>query len=86
MAETQEQIAADAALRDAIIQHSIAYGLYEDGELLDQYAVISAWQPAAETGQHNYLTAFHTNTVPQHVAIGLFTLGVELVLEQKDEE
>lgn len=72
-------------LRAAIIEHAMAFETAREGELLDHYAVISAWQPMEGTGAHTYTTAFHTHEVSTHIAAGLFELGANIVLEIDEE-
>lgn len=76
---------ADNQLRKAIIDHAEAYDIDQEGELLSEYAVIASWQKVEDNGRHYYTTQFHTPTVPNHVAVGLFQVGQRLVWDSDDE-
>ena len=73
---------ADSALRQAIINHAMAYDIAVPDELLSEYAVIASWQSIEEDGQSRYTTQFQSARVPIHVAVGLFRTGEHLMLNQ----
>lgn len=76
---------ADEMLRGAIIAHAEAYDLCHPGEMLSEYAIIGCWQPEVADGRSRYTTQFHLPSVPNHIALGLFSAGEQLVWEGDDE-
>lgn len=78
---TREQ--ADEQLRKAIVDHAAAYEIFADGEVLDQFGIIAMWQQMNPTDEedagHRYTTQFHQNTVPDHVARGLFATALTFI-------
>lgn len=77
---------ADEMLRGAIIAHAQAYDLCHPGEMLNEYAVIAHWQPEVADGRSRYTTQFHQASVPNHIALGLFSAGEQLVWATEDDE
>lgn len=72
---------ADNALRDAIFNVASAYGLVDEGELMNDFAVIVHWQQVTmEEGDEasRYTTHYSGRTVPHHIAKGLFQTGVDI--------
>lgn len=70
---------ADERLRKAIIEHARAYGFLEDDELVNEYALVVHLQSVVDDGSSRYLTLFHTGSIPDHVALGLFEMGRTLI-------
>jgi len=67
---------ATEQLRSAIIDHAVAHGIADPAvELLDQFAIVAHWQAVEADDRARYTTQFHANTIPSHVAIGLFRSG-----------
>jgi hypothetical protein len=75
---------ADTALAQAIRDHAEAYGIAEDGDMLNEYGVVAHWQAVTDDGQSRYTTHFARPTVPTHVAVGLFSVAVDLVGDEDD--
>lgn len=75
---------ADNNLRQAIIEHAEAYDINAKDSILNHYGVICHWQRFEANGRSSYTTHFHTNDVPNHIAVGLFQTGVDLVKAQDD--
>jgi hypothetical protein len=74
---------ADQDLRQAIINHAIAYEITDvDDELLSEYAVVAHWQKIEADGNSRYTTHYHTPTIPNHVAVGLFQVAKEHMLDE----
>lgn len=77
---------ADQKLADAILEHAKAYGNVKDGEFLGDWAVIAAWSTLELTGDTTYTTSFSAPEIPTHIAVGLFQVGINLTLEEDEEE
>jgi hypothetical protein len=74
--------AADEGLMRAIIDHAYAYGLFEEGELLGDYAIVAHWQTIdVDDGRSRYTIHYPGQTIPRHVAIGLLSMGIALIEE-----
>ena len=65
----------------AIVDLVEALGWNEDKDMLSEYAIIAAWTPLDPNGPTLYSTHMHSDNVPDHVAIGLFTHGCNLIIE-----
>lgn len=74
---------ADEQLRKAIADHSVAYDLHTEGELLDAFIVIASWMPADYDGDRRtaYTTHLPDGYLPNHVAIGLAEVGKRHFIE-----
>lgn len=70
---------ADINLRNAISEHAQAYGFVEDGEMLDQFAIISCWPNLKDPHAGGYILQFHQVEPPDHVARGLFTQALHIL-------
>lgn len=69
---------ADQQLAKAIADHAEAFGLSQDDEMLSDYAVIAHWTREVADGRSRYTTHYHTPSVPNHIAVGLFSTGADL--------
>jgi hypothetical protein len=69
---------ADTNLHRAIYDHAMAYSIAESDELISEFAVIANWQKHVADGRSQYSTHFHTPSVPNHVAVGLFAMGQKI--------
>lgn len=65
-------------LRAAILRHADAYDLSADDEMLSSFALVAHWQKVEADDRSRYTTHFHSPSVPTHIAIGLFTVGVKI--------
>lgn len=72
---------AEMALRQAIVDHAEANGLAHDDEMLCEFVVIAHWAPVEADDSSRYTTHLSRNTLPNHVAIGLFRTGERLSME-----
>lgn len=72
---------ADDRLRQAIMDHAEAHSLIEPGEMLNEYAVVAHWQPVVEDGVSRYTEHYNRSPIPQHVAIGLFEVAIQHLIE-----
>jgi len=77
---------ADNNLRLAIMEHAKAYDMQAADELLDEYAIISSWQPVEERNNRSYTLHFHTEHIPAHVATGLFSIAQHILVDQQEED
>lgn len=77
---------ADAVLRSAIEQHAVAFELHRDDELLSEFAVVANWQKIESDGNSRYTTHFHQETIPNHIAVGLFDIGRQLAIDPYEVE
>lgn len=77
---------ADNALRQAIMDHAKAYDMQAADELLDEYAIISSWQPLEARNTRSYTLHFHTEHIPAHVAAGLFSVAQNILMDQQNED
>lgn len=70
-------------LAAAIHEHAFTYSTHPaEGEfLLDSFAVIAHWQPVGDDDDGTYSTHYSARQVPHHVAVGLFTVGANIVLK-----
>jgi hypothetical protein len=77
---------ADNNLREAIIAHAIAHDLCDDVEMLGDFGVIAHWHrmDGSRVGRSTYTTHFSQNPCPNHIAVGLFEVGIGLA--ESDEE
>lgn len=77
---------ADSALAMAIAQHAEVYGNRREGDMLNHYAVIAHWVGGESGTDSLYTTAFHTESVPNHISEGLFRTGVSICHDQSWSE
>lgn len=84
---TPAQHKADDDLRQAIINHALAYEMVVSPatELLNEYAVVAHWQRLEGDGTSTYTTHYHQSPCPHHTAIGLFTTGADLVAAESED-
>lgn len=73
---TREQ--ADARLRAALQAHADAYEMTPENALLGDYAVVVHWSPIEGDRDAPYTTHYHTARVPNHIAQGLFQVGLDI--------
>lgn len=82
MTKEQEQKEADQNLREAIIQHAIAYDMADgDTDLLQDYAIVSHWASRYTPGIFHYNTHYSRPSMPYHISIGLFYTGISCIEE-----
>jgi hypothetical protein len=77
---------AEEALRQAIMQHAQVFDIDYPNSMLSEFAIIACWTPIEETGQSEYSVAYHAEDVPEHVALGLFTLACDIAIGNDEEE
>jgi hypothetical protein len=68
----------------AIVDLVEALGWNDDKDMLSEYGIIAAWTPLDANGSTLYSTHFHSDSVPEHVAIGLFTHACNIIIEEPD--
>ncbi len=78
--------AADEAISTAIRAHADAYGLSEDDEMLSDYAIIAHWQRIEDDGRSRYTLHLPRMSVPNHIVVGLFTIGISLIVDDGSDE
>jgi len=83
---TDTKAEAEMALRQAIVQHAQAFEADYPESLLSEFAVIACWTPMNESDSCEYSVHYHTETVAEHVAVGLFTMGVDIAMADDEEE
>lgn len=73
---------ADAMLRNAILEHTRAYGMH-DNEWLSEFAIVACWSTLDDDGKTRYTTHYHSPEIPHHVAVGLFTTGLSCAVSEE---
>lgn len=76
---------ADAALRQAIIDHTDAHDVGFDDVLLSSFAIVAHWQPLDGDDQSRYTTHFDRPMVPTHQALGMFHAGIRCIAYPDEE-
>lgn len=80
---TLSKAEADQQLRAAIINHAQAHPddyAGSDEDLLSSYVIVSHW--IAPNNRSRYGVHYHDEEVPDHLAVGLLKLGLQLVLDE----
>lgn len=77
---------ATANLHKAIQDHSQAFDLHKDDELLSEFAIISCWTNYESGGRTYYTTHYHSSNVPLHVSLGLFATAMVIAEDQSNAE
>ena len=75
---------ADQLLAKAIIDNAVTCGLKDPDGLLSAYAIVACW--IGKDGKAQYTTQYHQSEIPDHEAIGLFTIGLDMVSSQEDDD
>lgn len=78
---------ADAALRQALLDHADAYELRDADELLDDFAAIVHWQKVEDDHRSRYSHHYaRQGNTPHHVAVGLFQSALGHILQTDEDE
>jgi hypothetical protein len=73
------------ALANAIHNHADTFD-NDQPAFLDSFAVIACWAPTTSDGGYRYSLHYHAPSVPDHVALGLFDLAVQMVSSGEVED
>jgi hypothetical protein len=76
---------AQRNLTKAIYDHAEAFDMLPEDTIINDYAVIVNWSPIEENQMSSYTVGYSTETLPSHVAQGLFAIGTDIskgLLEQ----
>ncbi len=80
-----DRATADETLAEAIRLHAAAYtGTSDEDEMLSDFAVIAHWQRITDDGCSRYSTHYSRESVPTHIAAGLFTIALGLIGDEAD--
>jgi hypothetical protein len=87
--ESEQHTEARARIQTAIEDFlRLGDGNPDDAHPLDESSVLAGWAiiahvpPIENIEESVYWTVYSSESVPTHAAMGLFSLGVKLVLEQ----
>lgn len=76
MSRTEEQIAADEALTEAIERTARAYGILESGDVMGTYVVVAATQELqADEVVNSYITLLRDGSGAGYAAVGLMEVA-----------
>lgn len=78
---------AEDNLAKAIADYAVINGTADtDTHMMGDWAVIAHWQPIVDDERSRYSTAYTRGHLPQHVAVGLFTTGLDILSDTSYEE
>lgn len=75
---TEQQVAADDLIEEAIKTAAVAYGFGEDGKFVGDWMIV-AELPDIETGRSNYGWFIPGDHMPEHRARGLAAVAQQAV-------
>lgn len=72
MPRTEEQVAADEALTEALERAARAYQVLQDGDVMNDYVLVAATQELqGDELKNSYILMLRNNSVPGTTAVGL---------------
>lgn len=75
------------ALAQAIHGHAVATNnVPVDDAMLSTFAVVAHWVPVEDNGREGYSMHYSSDTLPQHVVLGLLQVGAEVIAREIDDE
>lgn len=68
-----------AAIKDALVSDHL---MDPDEELVDQWAAVVNLSKVNNDGQSHYVLLCHHENSPAHTGVGLFSIGIDLIISQ----